>query len=168
VARLLIVGGGCRGRRLALAMGHEGHAVRITTRGDRPQTEQRRAEIEAAGAECWIGTPDRLATLRAALEGVTVVCWLLASASGSEQELEALHGSRLQFFLGQTIDTTVRGFIYEHGGTLVPAEMLAGGKEIVRGLAERNAIPTAFLAADPTDTENWLMEARSALAALLG
>ena len=40
--------------------------MRITTR-----TEAGRAAIEAAGAECWIGTPDRLATLRRALDGVT-------------------------------------------------------------------------------------------------
>ena len=44
-----------------------GHAVRITTR-----SESRRAAIEAAGGECWIATPDRIASLRYALENVTV------------------------------------------------------------------------------------------------
>ena len=77
MARILIVGGGCRGRRLARQLVGEGHAVRITTR-----TEAGRAAIEATGAECWIGTPERLATLRGALESVTIVCWLLAGAGG--------------------------------------------------------------------------------------
>jgi uncharacterized protein YbjT (DUF2867 family) len=72
----------------------EGHVVRISTR-----TEAGRAAIEATGAECWIGTPDRLATLRGALENVTIVCWLLGSAAGSAQALRALHGTRLEFFL---------------------------------------------------------------------
>ena len=47
------------------------------------RTEDRRAAIEAAGAECWIGTPDRLATLRAALDGVTIACWMLGTATGA-------------------------------------------------------------------------------------
>ncbi len=105
---MLIVAGGCRGRRLAAALVGEGHAVRITTRDERG-----RAAIEAAGAECWVGTPDRLATLRGALENVTILCWMLATATGSAEELDALHGSRLEFFMTQAIDTTVRGFVYE-------------------------------------------------------
>ncbi len=148
-------------------MGGEGHAVRITTREDGPQ-DTRRRQIEAVGAECWIGTPDRLATLRGALEGVTVVCWLLAGASGPREEVQALHGSRLEFFLGQTIDTTVRGFIYEHGGSAVAAPALIEGRQIVQRLAGRNLIPTAFIGADPNNVEEWLLEARAAMASLLG
>jgi Trk K+ transport system NAD-binding subunit len=45
--RALMVGGGCRGLRLARDLVAEGHAVRAVTR-----TESRRAEIEAAGCEC--------------------------------------------------------------------------------------------------------------------
>ena len=59
VARILIVGGGCRGRLLAQELVGEGHAARVTTR-----QESARAEIEAAGAECWIGAPQRMGTLR--------------------------------------------------------------------------------------------------------
>src|ERR1700676_2793028 len=103
VARILIVGGGCRGRLLASTLVGEGHAARITTR-----EESGREAIEAAGAECWIGTPDRLATLRGSLENVTIVCWLLGSAVGSGQELSDLHASRLELFVTQAIDTTVR------------------------------------------------------------
>src|SRR5258708_401158 len=105
--------------------------------------------IEATGAECWIGTPDRLATLRAALDSVTILCWLLGSAAGAAQQLRELHSSRLQFFLTQAIDTTVRGFVYEARGA--QQELLSEGGEIARALAERNAIPARVLTADPND-----------------
>jgi hypothetical protein len=174
---VLIVAGGCRGRGLAEALLGEGHAVRITTR-----SEKGRAAIEAAGAECWVGTPDRLATLRGALENVTILCWMLATATGSAEELEALHGPRLEFFMTQAIDTTVRGVVYEAGsaGSTAPgagraagartasaSALPAGGEAIVHALAERNSIPVAFLAADPHDREAWLAEALAAVASLL-
>jgi hypothetical protein len=163
VARILIVGGGCRGRRLAATLTGEGHAARITTR-----SEAGRAAIEASGAECWIGTPDRLATLRGALENVTVLCWLLGSAAGPAEELRALHGPRLEFFTTQAIDTTVRGLIYEACGTTVPSETLRSGMDVVGGIAERNAIPLAFLTSDPADADAWCEEARAAVALLIG
>ena len=163
MARILIVGGGCRGRLLAAQMVGEGHAVRITTRSPAGQ-----AAIEATGAECHLGTPDRLATLRAALENVTIACWLLGDARGSEEQLRALHASRLSYFLGQAIDTTVRGFVYEAAGARVPREVLAAGERTVRELGARNAIPVAILSEDPADTGAWLTGARGALDALLG
>src|ERR1039457_6502743 len=101
----------------------EGHAVRITTR-----TETGRVAIEATGAECWVGTPDRLATLRGALESVPIACWLLGSAVGPARAVRALHTSRLEFFLTQAIDTTVRGFVYEARGTTTPADVLREGE----------------------------------------
>ncbi|MFI4993699.1 MAG: hypothetical protein ACHQCH_08820 [Solirubrobacterales bacterium] len=161
MARILIVGGGCRGRRLASEMIEEGHAVRVTTRA-----EAGRIAIEASGAECWIGTPERLGTLRGALENVTIVCWLLATAAGSVQQIRDLHGSRLEFFLGQVIDTTVRGFLYEAAGT-VSDDALAGGERIVRALGERNAIPVAFLRAGLQDPGAWQAEARAVIGSLL-
>jgi hypothetical protein len=157
------VAGGCRGRRLAKALAGEGHAVRITTR-----SEAGRAAIETAGAECWVGTPDRLATLRGSLENVTVLCWLLATASGSPEELAALHGSRLEYFMTQAIDTTVRGVVYEARAAGAAADLIADGERIVRELAERNSIPVAFLTAQPGDVEGWLAAARGAVALLLG
>jgi len=157
---VLIVAGGCRGRGLAEALLGEGHVVRITTR-----SEGTRAAIEATGAECWVGTPDRLATLRGALENVTILCWMLATATGTPEELGALHGSRLEFFMTQAIDTTVRGVVYEAGGAA--SAMLAGGERTVRALAERNSIPTAFVTADPHDRDGWLAGALTAVASLL-
>jgi hypothetical protein len=161
VARILIVGGGCRGRQLAAALTGEGYAVRITTR-----SEHARAAIEAAGAECWVGTPDRLATLRGSLENVSILCWLLATAAGSAEELQALHGSRLELFLTQAIDTTVRGFVYEAHGTGASAGLVREGELLARALVERNEIPAAFLTADPGDAD-WLSQARAAVDSLL-
>ncbi len=162
VARVMIVGGGCRGRQLAATLVSDRHAVRITTRA-----EEGRAAIERTGAECWVGTPDRLATLRGALDSVTILCWMLGAASGSEEELRALFTTRLEFFLTQAIDTTVRGFLYEARGTGVPADLLAEGERTVRRLTERSAIPVAVLTADPLDGAEWLAQAGAAVEALL-
>ena len=143
MARILIVGGGCRGRHLAAQLVQGGHSLRVTTR-----SEAGRAAIEAAGAECWIGTPDRLATLRGALDSVTIACWMLAAARGEGDEVAALHGSRLEFFLTQTIDTTVRGFVYDASpspGADVTSEMLRGGEQLVTSLTQLNAIPAAVI-----------------------
>ena len=158
----MIVGGGCRGRRLAAEMVADGHAVRISTR-----TDAGRDAIERAGAECWIGTPGRLATLRGALDSVTILCWMLGSASGEEQELAALHGTRLELFVTQAIDTTVRGFVYEARGTSTPGAILLDGERIVRRLTALNSIPAAFLTADPTREQDWQSDARAAIDTLL-
>ncbi|HTD10062.1 MAG TPA: hypothetical protein VK680_14345 [Solirubrobacteraceae bacterium] len=160
MARILIVAGGCRGRQLATALVDEGYAVRVTTRSD-----EGRAAIEAAGAECWVGTPNRLATLRGALDNVTILCWLLGSAVGLPDELHALHTSRLEFFFTQAIDTTVRGIVYEaHGAS---SELLGQGEAIARALAKRNQIPMAFLDSDPDDHSRWLADASRCVRSLL-
>lgn len=166
VARILIVGGGCRGRRLAARLVQDGrYAVRVTTR-----EASGRAAIEATGAECLIGTPDRLASLHGALDAVTIVCWLLATARGDHSRVRALHGARLEAFLGQAIDTTVRGFVYEAAGAApsVAQEMCVEGERIVRTLAGRNAIPVAILRAGVEDAEAWQAEALAAVDGLLG
>jgi len=153
VARLLILGGGCRGRQLATEVLAEGHAVRILTR-----SQAGRAAIEAVGAECFIGDPNRLGTLRGVLDGVTVACWLLATATGSPEQLRELHLSRLPAFLGTAIDSTMRGFIFE-----APLE----AARIAQDIARRNAIPAAALTADPRDLDLWLHDARATLSLYL-
>jgi len=158
-----MVAGGCRGRQLAAEMVADGHVMRITTR-----TEAGREAIESTGAECWIGTPGRLATLRGALDSVTIACWLLGSASGLEAEVRALHGSRLQLFLEQAIDTTVRGFLYEACGSTAPREALTEGERIAHMIARRNAIPIGYLRSDPANHVTWLRDARADMEALLG
>jgi uncharacterized protein YbjT (DUF2867 family) len=158
----MIVGGGCRGRELARGLLASGHAVRITTR-----SEKGRAEIEALVAECWIGTPDRLATLRGALDGVSIACWLLGTASGSEDDLRALHTTRLELFLTQAIDTTVRGLVYELGGEAGPADARAEGEQIARRLIARNQIPVVWIEEDPRWAGTWAAEALAAVETLL-
>jgi NAD(P)-dependent dehydrogenase (short-subunit alcohol dehydrogenase family) len=159
--RALLVGGGCRGLELARDLVAEGHAVRAVTR--RPE---RRAEIEAAGCECWIGDPDVVGTLRYALDNVTLVLWMLGTAQGPPDKVRALHGSRLRMMLERTTDTTVRGVVYEAAGTVAP-EVLAGGVEEVRHAQRTNEIPYALVGADPADRAAWLPAARAAIDALL-
>jgi hypothetical protein len=162
VARILIVGGGCRGLRLAERLYGEGSVVRIVTR-----KSERRGEIEAVGAECFVGDPDRLTTLGPAVEHVTLVCWLLATATGEGCATEVLHGSRLAQFLHSLIDTTVRGVVYEAGGSQLPAALLAQGQQLVYETARRNAIPLRIVRADPCDLREWTSEAQAAVQSLL-
>ncbi len=134
----------------------EGHAVRIVTR-----SEAGRGEIEAVGAECVIGDPNRLGTLRGVLEGVTVACWLLATATGSPDEVRELRVSRLPAFLGQAIDSTMRGFLYE------ASDLASEGSRLVEEVASRNAIPAVALTADPCDRNAWILAARATLSLYL-
>ena len=159
--RVLMVGGGCRGLALARELVAEGHAVRAVTR-----SEGRRAEIEAVGAECWIGDPDRVGTLRYALENVTILLWALGTASGEPDDVAALHGSRLAMMLERTVDTMVRGVVYENTGT-VDAASLARGADEVRRANATNEVPFALLDADPADTAGWVAAARRAIDGLL-
>ena len=103
MARVLIVGCGCRGRELATALREAGHAVRGTTR-DPAAT----AAIAEAGAEPYVGDPDRIATLMDALTGVTILVWLLGNVP-----LEDLHAGRLRMMFEKLVDTPVRGVVYE-------------------------------------------------------
>jgi len=155
-----MVGGGCRGLRLARDLVADGHAVRAVTR-----SEERRAEIEAAGCECWIGDPDRIGTLRYALDNVTVLLWLLGTATGPN--VADLHGSRLRMMLEKVTDTTVRGVVYEAAGGVDAAALRAGAAELARAL-ELNEIPGALLEADPGAPEQWVVAAREAIERLLG
>src|SRR4051812_40454747 len=123
MARLLVVGGGCRALELARGARADGHAIRAVTR-----TEAGRAGIEQAGAECVIADPDRIGTLRYALDNVTLVLWLLGTARGANAA--ELHGARLEMMLWRTIDTTARGVVYEAAGTVDPA-VLADGRALV-------------------------------------
>src|SRR3954471_9852132 len=146
-----MVGGGCRGLELARDLVAEGHAVRAVTR--RPEA---RSAIEAAGAECWIGDPDVIGTLRYALDNVTLLLWALGTVHEAP-----LHGSRFAMMLEKTVDTTVRGVIYETGAT---REQGLAELEKARAL---NEIRFELLEADPADAEAWSAAAQARIAALL-
>jgi putative NADH-flavin reductase len=161
MARVLIVGCGCRGQQLAQVLRAQGHAVRGTTRD--PANV---AAIEAAGAQAWVGDPDRIATISYALDGVTILCWLMGSAAGTDEQLASLHGSRLKMLLERTIDTTVRGLVYEAAGS-VDAGLLAQGAETVRTACTYSEIPYALLRADPADPAAWLDAALASVDELL-
>jgi len=154
-----MVGGGCRGLRLARELVADGHAVRAVTR-----SEERRVEIEAAGCECWIGDPDRIGTLRYGLDNVTVLLWLLGTATGPN--VADLHGSRLRMMLEKVTDTTVRGVLYEATGTVDAEALRAGAAEVARA-RELNEIPGALLEVDPRDHEAWVGAARAGIERLL-
>ncbi|MGO9822698.1 MAG: hypothetical protein ACLPTJ_18880 [Solirubrobacteraceae bacterium] len=161
MARCLIIGCGCRGLSLTRDLRAGGHAVRGTTR-----TAARAAEIAAAGAEPFIGDPDRIATLASALDHVGVACLLLGSASGSHDQLAALHGTRLDMLLERMLDTTVRGVVYECAGS-VGHELLSSGAERIRRGCERSLIPYVLLDADPTAHAAWLAAAAAAVERVL-
>ncbi|MEI7626440.1 MAG: NAD(P)H-binding protein [Actinomycetota bacterium] len=161
MARVLIVGCGCRGRALAASLIADGHAVRATTRDP-----ARLESIAAVGAEGVIGDPDRIVTLMGALDRVTVVCWLLGSATGDPEGLAALHSTRLRFFLERLIDTTVRGVVYEAVGTLDPALLAGGSAEVVRA-HETWAIPVEIIDDYGADPDGWLELQRGAISRLI-
>lgn len=156
MARCLIVGCGCRGRQLAAELVDRGHVVRGTTRDP-----GRLAQIEASGAEAVLGDPDRLATLVSAFEHVSVAILLLGSAQGPAQVLAALHGPRLEALLTKLLDTTVRGIVYETGGTVDP-ELLRHGSAAVATACRSSRIPYAFLPAGAGDG-SWLGAALGAV-----
>ena len=148
MARVLIVPCGCRGRALASALVADGHAVRGTTRGGGEEA------IRAAGAEPYVGDPDRIGTLMDALSGVTIVCWLMGTIPVPE-----LHEGRLRMLWEKLVDTPVRGVVYEGA--------LPQGEQVARAAASTWQIPLQVLRADPADHDAWLSAARGAVDALL-
>ena len=157
MARILIVPCGCRGRELAAALRADGHAVRGTTRG---------AHVEAirdAGAEPYVGDPDRIATLMEALTGVTIVCWLMGTAEGAPE----LHDGRLRMLWEKLVDTPVRGVVYEAAGPLDP-DVYARGRSVAAAAHATWMIPLRVLEADPADHPGWRERAVEAVSSLLG
>ena len=148
MARVLIVPCGCRGRALASALVADGHAVRGTTRGGGEEA------IRAAGAEPYVGDPDRIGTLMDALSGVTIVCWLMGTIPVPE-----LHEGRLRMLWEKLVDTPVRGVVYEGA--------LPQGEQVARTAAQTWQIPLEVLDADPLDHDAWLVAAHGAVDRLL-
>jgi nucleoside-diphosphate-sugar epimerase len=157
VARFLIVGCGCRGQSLARELIAAGHPVRGTTR-DRARVPA----IEAAGAEAVVADPFRLQTLMPHLDGASAVLWLMGTANGSADSVEAVHGTRLESMLELIVDTHARGFLYETGG--VAREL---GVHAATCAREVYGMPLAILETAPSDHDRWLADAREAALGLL-
>jgi TrkA-N domain len=162
VARVLIVGCGCRGQALARDLDAAGHAVRGTTRDP-----ARVAAIAAAGAEPYVGDPDRIGTLMDALAGVTILCWLMGTASGDPERVAALHDGRLRMLWEKLVDTPVRGVVCEVAGPLPPA-VLERARTVALAAHETWRVPLELLATDPADHARWRADAGAAIARLLG
>ena len=160
--RLLLVGGGERGLRLTRTLAADGHAVRVVTRD-----ATRHDAIRDAGGEPWDGDPDRIGTLRYALDNVTVLVWALGTAGGDPDGVRALHTTRLEMLLERTIDTTVRGVLYECSGSL-PVELLSQGARTVERLCRHNEIPWGLLYHDPEDVDGWAASTADAIERILG
>ena len=157
MARVLIVGCGCRGGSLGAALRAAGHAVRGTSR-----STERLPDLETAGIESVVADPDRLGTLVPALAGVTVVCWLMGSATDSPD----VHGPRLRSLMEHLVDTPVRGLVYEAAGA-ADAALLAEGVSIVREASRTWHIPVEIVDTDPAANEAWLHAMTAAVERLL-
>lgn len=131
MARALIVGCGCRGRDLGERLLVEGWAVRGTSRH-----VEGLAAIEAAGIEPALADPDRPGTILELVNDVAVLVLLLGSVRGSDEELAAIHGPRLERLMEHLVETPVRGVVYE--GT-------EAGEEVVRTASRTWWIPVRTL-----------------------
>jgi len=125
VARALIVGCGCRGRELGGRLLADGWAVRGTSR-----REEGLAAIAAAGIESATADPDRPGTILELVGDVAVLVLLLGGCHGSEEELAAIHGPRLERLLEHLVETPVRGVVYE--GTEEGAEIVRAAERTWR------------------------------------
>ena len=162
MARALLVGCGCRGRELGRRLRDDSWEVRGTTRDS-----GRIAEIERAGIEAVLADPDRVGTVLDHVGDVSLVAWLLGSATGDADALAAIHGPRLERLLEEVVDTPVRGFLYEGAGS-VDAALLREGSRITARAGDRSRIPVAIVDHDPTDSSGWVDAARTEIHALLG
>ncbi len=161
MARALIVGCGCSGRALGAELREEGWEVRGTSR-----TEEGLAAIEEGGIEPARADPERPGTILDLVGDVTVVLWLLGSATGSPDELARVHGPRLEGLLERLVDTPVRGFLYEGAGT-VDEKLLQGGAALVRNAESTWRIPVAITETPREHGPAWVAELESAVVDLL-
>lgn len=161
MARALIVGCGCRGRKLGGELVARGWQVRGTSREPAGLDP-----IAAAGLEPAVADPDRPGTILEVCRDVAVVVWLLGSATGERDSVAAIHGPRLERLLERLVDTPVRGFAYEAAGSVDPAE-LAAGAEIVERAGETWRIPVAFLIGERAEP-GWAGRGAEVVTGLLG
>lgn len=161
MARALLVGCGCHGRELGRALLAEGWAVRGTSR-----REDGLAAIGSAGIEPAIADPDRVGTVLDHVGDVTVVAWLLGSASGTADEVRAANELRLGSLLEKLVDTPVRGFVFEGAGSADP-QVLAAGAELVERAGRTWMIPVRVVSAERDGDGAWTAAMATAVAGVL-
>jgi uncharacterized protein YbjT (DUF2867 family) len=158
VARALIVGCGCRGQALGERLLADGWAVRGTSR-----REEGLAAIEAAGIEPALADPALPGTLLDLVADVAALVLPLGSATGERENLEAIHGPRLEGLVERLVDTPVRVIVYEASGSVAP-ELLAGGAETLRRAHATWRIPIVLVEADANDHGAWIEAMATGLA----
>jgi hypothetical protein len=141
-------------------LAERGWQVRGTSRSDDGV-----AKIEREGLDGARFDPDLPANLLELVGDVSAVVWLLGSAEGPPEQIEAIHGPRLERLLEKLVDTPVRGFAYEVAGT-APAASLEAGRAAVERAAEIWRIPVTFLEG-ARDEGGWAEGAAGAVSALL-
>jgi hypothetical protein len=83
--------------------------------------------IEAAGIEPALADPDRPGTILELVGDVAILVLLLGNIGGSEEELAAIHGHRLERLMEHLVETPVRGVLYEAAGRTwrIPVRMIS-------------------------------------------
>ncbi len=147
---------------LGRGLAERGWAVRGTTRD--PAKLQ---GIEADGIEATLADPGQVATVLEQIEGVSLIYWLLAGATGEREAVVALHTARLERLLEEIVDTPVRGLVYEMAIHLEPADA-ARTFEALRHAGESWRIPYEVVDAGPDDHELWLEGMLAAANELIG
>jgi uncharacterized protein YbjT (DUF2867 family) len=138
-----------------------GWAVRGTSRYD-----EKLPPLFEAGIDPVLADPDRPGTILDLVGDVAVVHYLLASAVGEPELLEAIHGPRLERLMEKLVDTPVRGVVYEAAGS-VDGALLETGAGIVRTAGVTWRIPCEIVSIDPGDPGKWAEEMADAALRLL-
>jgi len=115
--------------------------------------EEGLAAIESVGIEPALADPAQPGTVLDLIGDVTVIAWLLGSAEGEPEELAPVHGRGLERVLERMVETHVRGFVYEAGGSVDPV-LLARGREVVEAAATWEIAVSNNLV-DPSDLSTW-------------
>jgi hypothetical protein len=149
VARALIVGCGCRGRLVGKRLLAQGWEVRGTSR-----SKDGLAAIAEAGIEPALADPLQPHTVLDLVGDVAIVLWLFASATGSPEELSAIHGPRLERLMERLVETPVRGFVYEMKGTVDPI-LLEHGSEVLEAAGDTWRVGISCVFVDPGDPHDW-------------
>jgi hypothetical protein len=161
VARALLVGCGCHSRELGRALRDDGWAVRGTSR-----SAAGAAAIEAAGIEPAIADPDRVGTVLDHIGDVAVVAWLLGSATGTPEAIEAVNRLRLESLLTKLVDSPVRGFVHEAAGS-ADRSVLDAGAELVERAGRTWMIAVRVVRAERDGDGGWTTAMAAAVTAVI-